>query len=375
MSNSALHLERLNDEYIASGSSVVFDNIVYTSGNISYDLATGIVTFNEAGRYVLNWWVTTQTATSPNFVVFALSSSQGDVLEGNSPIKTGEVVGFGIIDVVSAPVTVTLNYVSEGTAILSSLVPVKATLVIVQDDIISPTSSTGPTGATGDTGATGVTGTTGATGDTGATGVTGTTGATGDTGATGITGEAATINVGTVTVSTNGTANVTNSGTTSDATLDFVIPQGPPIASAWGRNTVGSTFVAGSILVAPGNMIPFSGVNSLSNNVSIVPDGLQIELSGMYYIRYKVNTFDGQSTLIALFIDNAPYIDGYLNIVTGNLGNGVTAFSHATIARISANSILTVHNVGSTILAIGSGGSSSIDLLISATLIAFRIGD
>ena len=185
MSNSALHLERLNDEYIQSGSSVVFDNIVYNSGNIAYDPATGIITFTEAGRYVLNWWVSTQTATSPSFVVFALTSSQGDVLEGNSPVKTGEVVGFGIIDVVSAPVTLTLNYISEGTAILSSLVPVKATLLIVQDDIISPTSVTGPTGATGTTG---ITGSTGATGDTGATGITGTTGATGDTGATGATG-------------------------------------------------------------------------------------------------------------------------------------------------------------------------------------------
>ncbi|WP_315109816.1 hypothetical protein [Clostridium intestinale] len=202
MSNSALHLERLNDEYIPSGSSVVFDNIVYNSGNIAYDPATGIITFTEAGRYVLNWWVSTQTATSPSFVVFALTSSQGDVLEGNSPVKTGEVVGFGIIDVVSAPVTVTLNYISEGTAVLSSLVPVKASLVIVQDDIVSPTSVTGPTGATGttgitgstgttgETGATGITGTTGATGETGATGATGITGATGNTGATGATGVA-----------------------------------------------------------------------------------------------------------------------------------------------------------------------------------------
>ena len=189
MSNSALHLERLNDEYIPSGSSVVFDNVVYNSGNILYDLATGIITFTEAGRYVLNWWVSTQTATNPNFVVFALTSSQGDVLEGNSPVKTGEVVGFGIIDVVSSPVTLTLNYISDGTAVLSSLVRVKATLVIVQDDIISPTSDSGPTGATGETGITGVTGTTGNTGATGITGATGATGIVGPTGVTGATGE------------------------------------------------------------------------------------------------------------------------------------------------------------------------------------------
>ncbi|QLY81801.1 hypothetical protein [Clostridium intestinale] len=188
MSNSALHLERLNDQYIPSGSSVVFDNIVYNSGNIVYDPATGIITFTEAGRYILDWWVSTQTATAPNFLVFSLTSSQGDVLEGNSPVKTGEVVGFGIIDVLSVPVTVTLNYTSAGTAVLSSLVPVKATLVIVQDDIVSPTNVTGPTGATGITGPTGFTGPTGITGVTGPTGFTGPTGITGVTGPTGFTG-------------------------------------------------------------------------------------------------------------------------------------------------------------------------------------------
>ncbi|WP_286904445.1 hypothetical protein [Clostridium sp. UBA1652] len=171
MSNSALHLERLNDQYIPSGSSVVFDNIVYNSGNIVYDPATGIITFTEAGRYILNWWIATQTSTTPNFVSFALSSSQGDLIEGNSPAKTSEVIGFGIIDVTSAPVTVTLNYIGDGTAVLSYFAPVKANLVIVQDDIVSPTSVTGPTGATGDTGVTGATGATGEPGVTGATGV------------------------------------------------------------------------------------------------------------------------------------------------------------------------------------------------------------
>ncbi|WP_326513508.1 hypothetical protein [Clostridium intestinale] len=389
MSNSALHLERLNDEYIPSGSSVVFDNVVYNSGNISYDISTGVVTFTEAGRYVLNWWVSTQTATSPNFVVFALTSSQGDVLEGNSPIKTGEVVGFGIIDVISAPVTVTLNYISDGTAVLSSLVPVKATLIIIQDDIVSPTGDTGftgttgvtgATGSTGDTGATGITGTTGSTGATGITGVTGVTGVTGSTGvtgvtgATGITGEAAIINIGTVTVSTNGTANVTNSGSTSDVTLDFVIPEAPPFSSAWGLQTVGSTFSAGSILVATGEPLPFSGGSSLSNNITIVPNGLQIELNGMYYIRYKVNVYYDQSSILALCINDVPYIDGYLNIVTGNLGSGVTALSHATLRRITANSVITVKNVGLNAIRMGSLGSSQ-DIFMTATLIAFRIGD
>lgn len=179
MSNIALQIERLADGNVASGSSVIFDSVVYSSGNISYNAATGVITFNEVGRYVLDWWIAVQTATTPNSVIFAAVSSQGDILEGNMPIKTGEVVGVGIVDVTVAPVTLNLNYIGAGTAIFASTVPVKATMVIIEDDIVSPTGGIGPTGATGVTGSTGATGVTGSTGVTGVTGETGATGATG----------------------------------------------------------------------------------------------------------------------------------------------------------------------------------------------------
>ena len=59
--------------------------------------------------------------------------------------------------------------------------------------------------------------------------VVGDTGATGATGPTGPQGPGATISVGSVTTTTYGNpAQVTNSGTSTDAVLDFVIPQGAP---------------------------------------------------------------------------------------------------------------------------------------------------
>ncbi|MDF2877689.1 MAG: hypothetical protein K0S30_785, partial [Clostridia bacterium] len=60
MSNIALQVERLAAGTIPSGGAVVFDNIVYSAGNISYNAVTGVITFNEPGRYVLDWWVATQ---------------------------------------------------------------------------------------------------------------------------------------------------------------------------------------------------------------------------------------------------------------------------------------------------------------------------
>lgn len=67
----------------------------------------------------------------------------------------------------------------------------------------------------------------GAKGDKGDTGDTGPKGETGATGGIGPQGHAATVTVGTVTTGAAGTsASVTNSGTDTDAVLDFVIPKG-----------------------------------------------------------------------------------------------------------------------------------------------------
>ena len=128
-----------------------------------------------SARYVIDWWVATQSGNSTNGVVFALLTSQGDYLEGSSPIKTGEVVGAVIIDVTLAPFTLSLVNSSNGINYYSKIVPIKATVVIIQDDIASQC----PTGATGAQGIQGPIGPVGPRGITGATGETGTTGATG----------------------------------------------------------------------------------------------------------------------------------------------------------------------------------------------------
>ena len=191
MSNIALQVELLSPGSVPSAGNVIFDTVVYSFGNVSYSDETGIITFNEPGRYVFNWWVATQSSASSNGAVFALSSSQGDLLEGNSPVKSGEVVGIGIIDVAAAPVTVSLINASTALFYYATIVPVKATLVVIEDDITGTgaTGATGPTGPAGPTGAPGPTGPTGPTGAPGPTGPAGgATGATGPAGATGATG-------------------------------------------------------------------------------------------------------------------------------------------------------------------------------------------
>jgi hypothetical protein len=93
-----------------------------------------LIPINEPRRYVINWWVASQSTQATNGVVFALASSQGDLLEGNSPIKTGEVVGFGVIEITSAPQTLSLINASNAEVFYAVAVPLTATLVIVEDD-------------------------------------------------------------------------------------------------------------------------------------------------------------------------------------------------------------------------------------------------
>lgn len=141
MSNVSLQVERTTAGTVASGENVIFDSISSSTGDISYDALTGVITFNEAGRYSIKWWVATQ-ASQAAAAVFALTSSQGDYLEGNSPIKTGEVVGFGIVDVTSPPITVSLVNESSSIFYFSVIVPLTANLVVIQED-----TTGGPTGS------------------------------------------------------------------------------------------------------------------------------------------------------------------------------------------------------------------------------------
>ncbi len=93
MNESALQIERQIDGTVNVGENVIFDSIIYSDGNISYNTLNGVITFQETGRYLINWWIATQSSLSSNGIVFTLESSQGDSIDGNSPIKTGEVYG------------------------------------------------------------------------------------------------------------------------------------------------------------------------------------------------------------------------------------------------------------------------------------------
>jgi hypothetical protein len=141
MSNIALQIKRTASGIVVAGGNVIFDTIDYSAGNISYNPVTGVITFNETGRYIIDWWVATQATSSTNGVVFSITSSQGDIIKGVSPIKTGEVSGIGIVNVNSAPVTLSLANNSTASVAYSTIVPIKAFLMIVEDNFGAGLSS------------------------------------------------------------------------------------------------------------------------------------------------------------------------------------------------------------------------------------------
>lgn len=158
MATEVLHIERLVDGAINANANVLFDSTIIASSNISYDSGTGAITLLEPGIYEFNWWVATQTSVSTSGMGFVLESTQGDILIGNSPIKTGEVVGFGIIEVEIAPVTVELKNNSTATILYAPTVPVKSVLTVFGGESIGATGPTGPQGEIGPTGPEGPTG-------------------------------------------------------------------------------------------------------------------------------------------------------------------------------------------------------------------------
>ena len=135
-----------------------------------------------------------------------------------------------------------------------------------------------PRGATGATGATGPQGPTGPAGPQGPAGVAGPIGPTGPAGANGEDGEAATITVGTTTTSDPGTdAVVTNSGTATNAILNFVIPRGATGATgATGPAGEAATITVGTTTTgAPGTDAVVTNSGTATNAILnfVIPRG------------------------------------------------------------------------------------------------------
>ena len=134
-----------------------------------------------------------------------------------------------------------------------------------------PQGERGLTGAQGPQGLQGATGATGSQGDTGATGPQGPTGPAGAAGAKGDQGDSATITVGTVSTGLpSSSVSITNTGTSSNATLNFTIPRGE--TGATGEITWRGDW-SSSNAYGVNEAVYYNGSSyiSIANNQNVVP--------------------------------------------------------------------------------------------------------
>ena len=234
-----------------------------------------------------------------------------------------------------------------------------------------PTGETGPAGPTGETGngiqsavlnsdytltlrftdgtsyttPTPIRGATGATGPQGPQGETGATGETGPKGDTGPAGTAATIAVGTVTSGT--TPSITNSGTSSAAVFDFVLPKGDkgetgdtgPTGPQGPKGDTGDTGPQGpkGDTGDTGGTGPQGPAGATGNGISSITKTGTVGLVDTYTIAFT----DGTSTTFT--VTNGQ--DGSSNVqwgdITGSIANQ-TDLSNALSAKANNSNIATI---------------------------------
>ena len=130
---SYVQLERLEPAsggVITENSPLIFDTVVSLEGaQMSYDVSTGIITFNEAGYYYVDWYVAPQFGMTTNGSNWAIKTTISQMMiVGSSHTKVSSTTGFAILNV-EANETVQLINVSDGALSLSQAVKSKAGLV------------------------------------------------------------------------------------------------------------------------------------------------------------------------------------------------------------------------------------------------------
>lgn len=289
------------------------------------------------------------------------------------------------------PATVRIGTVETGAAGTSASVTNSGTASAAVFDFVIPRGDKGDTGPQGLQGIQGATGATGPQGERGPQGLQGERGLQGlqgpkgNDGAAGAAGAAATIKVGVVTTGAAGTAaKVTNSGTTSAAVLDFVIPQGPKgdkgeqgagsiVAvdselSSTSTNPVQNKVVKAAIDTVKKNMsqgfqtvtdsIP-TKVSALENDAEYLKKGANIWVE-RYYTYVKSGTSDAPQVHVAQYTTSTGSFVIDLGYFTSNLTGGQSLVFTAYIQSTSDTAgTLTINNAG-TIKYIGAASDLAI---------------
>ncbi|MCL2336194.1 MAG: hypothetical protein FWC60_02115 [Firmicutes bacterium] len=142
---SYMELERLgpagNVYFVPVNGVLIFDTVVSSVGTqISYDFATGEITFSEAGYYYIDWYVAPQFSLSTDGSNWAIKTNLSQLtFIGSSHIKVGVTTGFAILQVQASEKARLVN-VSNDAFDLSAAVKSKAGLVVYSVAVLTTSS-------------------------------------------------------------------------------------------------------------------------------------------------------------------------------------------------------------------------------------------
>ncbi|MGL5716305.1 MAG: hypothetical protein ACRCX2_25020, partial [Paraclostridium sp.] len=162
MSEVAYQIQRKVGGIVNSGQKVIFQTpqLIDLGFGIFYNQWTGMFTVHKEGLYYISWWVAIQQTTLLG-ASFAIKTSDGKTIKGNSNDGTGEISGDAIIKVQSTPYYFYLENM-KGVVTYSGVSSEVANLSIIKiEEGIGITGATGPQGLLGPTGLQGDTGATG----------------------------------------------------------------------------------------------------------------------------------------------------------------------------------------------------------------------
>ena len=140
MAVMALNIELVKNGSLSPDQPVLFDKVNFQNGSILYHPVTGEIIFNSPGNYCVNWWISSQSVASNGGISFALKEQGCLAYASSSPVKTGQLIGFGLFNVTHVPYTLTLVNTSSGPVFYTSQDTPKAAMNIYSLD----TESTPP---------------------------------------------------------------------------------------------------------------------------------------------------------------------------------------------------------------------------------------
>jgi hypothetical protein len=117
LSGIQVQLQTVDTPIVPPQTPVIFNVIVSDlSPFISYDTSTGTVTITQTGIFYVNWWAAVDFSDGVDLsVTLAVITSAGDNIQASSPIISGQINGDALLEVTTAPLTLQLVNVTDGT--------------------------------------------------------------------------------------------------------------------------------------------------------------------------------------------------------------------------------------------------------------------